>query len=100
MPDGRVAYARNRVVIDEDFVAVAKQGDAAEKRFRFSSLCVEKGCAQWDGSKCGVIEKLLDLAPDLGDVLPECSIREECRWFEQRGAEACRVCPYVITDST
>jgi hypothetical protein len=34
------------------------------------------------------------------DPLPRCSIRANCRWFDQQGADACRVCPFVITDLT
>jgi hypothetical protein len=30
--------------------------------------------------------------------LPRCAIRSSCRWFAQRGAEACAVCPLVVAD--
>jgi hypothetical protein len=32
-------------------------------------------------------------------VLPECSIRPQCRWHLQSGDNACRACPEVITDT-
>jgi hypothetical protein len=31
-------------------------------------------------------------------VLPECSIRPQCRWHLQSGDAACRACPEVVTD--
>ena len=30
--------------------------------------------------------------------LPHCAIRRDCRWFAQRGADACAVCPRVVAD--
>ena len=30
--------------------------------------------------------------------LPRCAIRRTCRWFAQRGADACAVCPRVVAD--
>lgn len=99
MPDGLVAFAKDRIVVDEEFVARARKGRSPERRFRFSSTCVEKACKQWDGRKCGVIESLLEVVPVAEAELPECNIRPQCRWFRQRGATACRVCPLVVTDA-
>lgn len=102
MPDGRVAYAADRIMVDEEFIGIARQGRTPEKRFRFSHRCVKNGCAQWSGTACGVIERLLDqwsVLPEEDLDLPDCSIRAQCRWYRQRGGMACRVCPEVITDS-
>jgi hypothetical protein len=101
LPGGRLAYAADRVVIDEEFVAIAKQGRSPEARFRFSSPCARGACRQWTGSGCGVIDAVLSHATAApSDMpLPMCSIRPSCRWFAQSGAEACAVCPYVITDA-
>jgi len=30
--------------------------------------------------------------------LPRCVIRGSCRWYSQRGADACRACVFVVTD--
>lgn len=101
LPNGTIAYADRRFRIDAQ-QAENLRGVAAspEKRFRFSTPCAQGGCQQWSGSKCGVIEEVLASPPpaSLPRVLPECSIRQQCRWFLQRGAEACGVCRYVITD--
>ena len=59
LPGGRVAYAADRLVINEEFVAIAKQGRSPEARFRFSSPCARGACQQWTGSGCGVIDAVL-----------------------------------------
>jgi len=104
MPDGRIAYAPDRIVVDEEFVAIAHEGRAPEQRFRFSAPCMSGACRQWDGSECGLVDRLMREyeaqlgAPRLTDPLPECSIRPECRWYLQRGGAACTVCSVLVTD--
>ena len=99
MSDGRVAFASDRIVVDAEFVQIARQGSSPETRFRFGGTCHKSGCVQWTGGRCGVIDRVMEAAP-LGapSELPECSLRSQCRWFDQRGAAACAVCPEVITD--
>src|SRR5882672_2577911 len=100
LPMGRIGYSRERLVINEDFVQVATRGRAPEKRFRFSSPCVQGACKQWNAGRCDVIDEVVaELAPNQGARrLPECAIRPDCRWFLQSGVNACLVCPLVITD--
>jgi hypothetical protein len=96
---GRVAYLSPVIPVDAEFVRVARGGRAPESRFRFSEPCVEAGCAQWSGTACGLIDRLLAGAARAGPVegpLPRCGIRSSCRWFAQRGRQACAVCPLVI----
>jgi hypothetical protein len=99
---GRVGYLTPPLTIDDDFVATARRGRSPEKRFRFAAPCVEERCAQWTGSRCGVIDAVianpLPRPDDEAGGLPRCSIRSACRWFAQSGTDACRVCPLVITD--
>jgi hypothetical protein len=107
LPGGRVAFAKDRIVVDEGFVqnATREGSHAPETRFRFSNPCARGACHQWTGSRCGVIDSVLGEAhqaghaPPSGAPLPECSIRGECRWFEQSGAAACAVCDLVVTDT-
>jgi len=100
-PTGRVHYVSPALPVDDDFRAKARRRDAPESRFRFAGTCVEHGCTQWTGSRCGVIDKVLDQAADvtLDTELRPCAIRRDCRWFAQQGAAACHVCPLVVTDS-
>jgi hypothetical protein len=104
MSDGRVAYTSDRRVVTAEFVETAQQGRTPEKRFRFGGKCIKGGCTQWTGDHCGVIERVSEIVGGDEEVqqrltdLPECSIRADCRWFDQKGELACAVCPLVITD--
>lgn len=99
MPDGRVAFAPRQLTVNHEFAAAAEEGDSPEKRFRFASSCVQTGCRQWSNGRCGVIDTVMQSAPRAPSPdLPPCVIRGDCRWFLQSGPEACRVCPYVVTD--
>ncbi|HEX8646546.1 MAG TPA: hypothetical protein VF715_06570 [Thermoleophilaceae bacterium] len=98
--DGTVGYVSPPLEIDADFVERARRGRTPEKRFRFAGPCVEGRCAQWTGSRCGVIDTVLTTPdrPSAPERLPHCGIRSSCRWYAQSGAEACAVCPLVVTD--
>jgi hypothetical protein len=106
--DGSVGYLTPPLQIDDDFVRSAKRGRDPERRFRFAGTCVEGGCKQWTGTRCGVIDRVLaaGVGQDAGDgsagraALPRCAIRSTCRWFAQAGADACGACPLVVTDTT
>ncbi len=100
MRDGRVAFSSNQIVINKEFVKIAHEGRSPEKRFRFGGLCMKSGCNQWTGSRCGVIDTIIESTSENNETaaLPNCSIRSQCRWFYQSGADACAVCPDVITD--
>jgi hypothetical protein len=100
--DGTMAILPQPLQINADFIREANSSSSAEQRFRFTNKCVESGCAQWTGSRCGVADKVLSVLEDLPvkDELPECGIRPQCRWFRQSGPDTCRVCPFVITHTT
>ena len=118
--EGRLAYVQPPTRIDSAFVAAAREQPRPESRFRFSLPCIEAGCSQWNGNGCGLVDLLMDderpapaPTPDGGIAtqssaprdqpvgsrrLPACAIRRTCRWYHQRGAEACAVCPLVVAD--
>jgi hypothetical protein len=98
---GVLGYIETPVEIDESFIEAAGEGAELERSFRFSSKCIKTGCGQWNGGKCGIIEKVMSMNPDwhiTNPQLPSCSIRHTCRWFSQEGAKACAYCPYVVTN--
>lgn len=98
--EGRVRYVSPALPLHDEFREDVRAVGNPEGRFRFSGPCVESGCSQWTGSRCGVIDSLLDQVDvELDTVLRPCGIRRSCRWFDQSGAAACRVCPLVVTDS-
>jgi hypothetical protein len=98
--DGSVAFAKDQIVIDQQFVDAAQEGRSPEKRFRFSSTCRQGGCIQWQGDRCGIIDQILEEQTSAEGVaeLPPCTIRARCRWYVQRGEAACFACPEVVTD--
>lgn len=84
------------IEVDEFFARAANTGKEAEHKFRFVNKCVKSGCAQWTGSECGVIKRVLTAMEEkLEAELPNCSIRPECRWYAQEGANACKACTSV-----
>jgi hypothetical protein len=101
--DGTVAILPTPLPVDETFInAVKDDAMAPEQRFRFTNKCVEKGCNQWTGKSCGVVERVLqhlDLFP-VHEELPACGIRDKCRWYHQRKTDACKACPFIITEIT
>jgi hypothetical protein len=103
LPNGTVAFSKERIVIDDAFVQIARQGRSPEKRFRFSSTCKRAACIQWADNRCGIADLVANVHQSRTVSvepfeLPECPIRPQCRWHLQRGDDACRVCPEVITD--
>ncbi len=98
---GRIGIMRRPLPVDVDFLDAARKGRALEKRFRFSSPCLKSRCGQWSKGRCGVIDKVIAIAPslDASDRLQPCGIRGSCRWFAQSAAKACASCPEVVTDT-
>ena len=101
--DGTVAILPTPLPIDDEFInTVKKDPMAPEQRFRFTNKCVESGCNQWTGNSCGVVERIVQHLDDLPIIheLPNCGIRSQCRWYHQRKADACKLCPFIITEIT
>jgi len=100
---GQIAMLATPLPIDATFIERAKAYAPLEERFRLAATCQEHHCGYWTGTECGLIGQLLQSARAAGampqaGVLPRCAIRVHCRWWQQRGPEACRLCPLIITD--
>lgn len=101
-PQEQVALLAEQVVINQEFIDVVSQEKSPESQFRFANRCVKTGCQQWASGRCGVIDAVMKVNPNLqlqDTHFPLCSIRSQCRWYQQVGANACVVCPFIITDS-
>jgi hypothetical protein len=97
-----VALLDTGYIVDSQFVAKAQETGRPEQRFRFAGKCIQHGCKQWTGKQCGVIKEYADVNDHVTGnevALPDCIIRERCRWYSQEGGKACMICPYVITDN-
>lgn len=101
-PQEQVALLTEQVVINQEFIDAVSQEKSPESQFRFANRCVKTGCQQWASGQCGVIDSVMKVNPNLqvqDAYLPVCSIRSQCRWYQQVGANACVVCPFIITNS-
>ncbi len=97
---GRLAYLLPPTEIDAEFVAEARRQGNPERRFRFSTPCVEASCPQWDGTGCGLGAAIAEHGSETPtDGLPNCAIRKTCRWYAEQGGRACAVCPLIVADT-
>ena len=64
---------------------------------RFAAPCQETACCHFDGSKCNLVTRIVNILPPVADSLPACLIRPTCRWYAQEGRAACSRCPQVVT---
>jgi hypothetical protein len=98
---GRLAYVHPPAEVDAEFVARERTRGHPERRFRFAAPCVEGDCPQWTGCGCAIADMAAEsplASRSSSRRLPACSIRRSCRWFSQRGADACAVCPLIVAD--
>ncbi len=101
--DAREPHFAATLVADERFLAAAQAQGSPARRFRFAAACVEGDCAHWSGDACGLLGRIARLLAEAGaPVRPspayDCTIRDNCRWREQRGDEACGICGFVVTE--
>jgi hypothetical protein len=99
--DGSVAYVKDKIEVTQEFLDIIKSsGHSPETKFRFSATCIGSACKQWANNGCSVPNRVADILPNVETSavsLPNCSIRDQCRWFYQQGSSACQICPLVVT---
>ena len=94
----RVTYLKKPQPLTEELIELAAPVTPAEV-FRTATTCATNKCAHFDGSNCRLAQRVVDQFPVAEDKLQACSIRRDCRWFQQEGKEACVRCPQIITDN-
>jgi hypothetical protein len=67
--------------------------------FRFAAPCLCSGCVHFEGARCRLVERVVDLLPEVAIDLPECDIRPHCRWWQQEGRPACLRCAQIVTEN-
>jgi hypothetical protein len=65
---------------------------------RFTAECQGGRCIHFRNSQCNLADKLVQILPPNSEGLPRCAIRSSCRWFLQRGRDACLRCNEIVTD--
>jgi hypothetical protein len=94
----RVAYLKQPQAITDELIAKASPVTPTEI-FRTAAPCATKACQHFDGKDCRLAMRVVENLPKVIDDLPPCSIRRDCRWWQQEGKAACMRCPQVITDN-
>lgn len=84
--------------VTQELLALAEPVTPTEV-FRFAAPCAEKGCSHFDGSQCQLVQRIVEGVPPVADILPPCRIRQDCRWWQQEGKEACFRCTQIVTDN-
>lgn len=93
-----VAWLERPVPVTAELMA--KTGAVEPQRiFRITAACQESKCTHFDGSRCKLVQRIVNLLPPVSETLPPCSLRASCRWFTQEGRAACLRCPQVVTHS-
>ena len=94
----RVAYLNDNVAVTPEILALAGSVPATQV-LRFAAHCEENKCRHFDGHKCQLATRIVQILPAVVDALPACQIRATCRWYQQEGRAACMRCPQVITQT-
>ena len=93
----RVGYLAEPQLVTDKILALCDPVKPTEV-FRFAAPCAGTGCKHFDGSNCRLVKRTVQLLPEVVDVLPPCSIRSSCRWWQQEGKAACMRCPEIVTE--
>lgn len=65
--------------------------------FRFAATCAQGACQHFDGSRCQLARRTVDLLKPATQAPPPCPLRPQCRWWQQEGKAACLRCPQIVT---
>ncbi|MGD1713678.1 nitrogen fixation protein [Dapis sp. BLCC M172] len=93
----RIDYLKQPLPMTEELIAKASPVTPGEI-FRTATSCIESGCQHFNGKDCSLAMRVVEKLPVVTEDLPPCSIRRNCRWWQQEGKAACNRCPQVITD--
>lgn len=98
--DGTINLLRTPLPVDEGFLTILREQNVdVDAAYRFAGPCHQGRCTRWSDGQCQVARQVTDLIADNHPPpadLPECGIREGCRWFRQQGPIACTACALVI----
>jgi hypothetical protein len=92
----RLSFAREATPVSPNLLALTEPVDPTEV-FRFAAPCLCSGCVHFQLNECGLARRIVQLLPAVVSELPTCTIRADCRWWQQEGRKACLRCPQVVT---
>ncbi|WP_293679289.1 hypothetical protein [uncultured Phenylobacterium sp.] len=92
----RVAYLKKKAQVTPEMLEQLDGLDPT-RVFRYAARCENGRCAQYEGGRCSLAQRIVtQLSPVVSD-LPSCQIRDTCRWFVEEAGAACLRCPQVVT---
>jgi hypothetical protein len=92
-----LAHLREPLPVTNELLSLAAPVNPTEV-FRFAAPCAGSACSHFDGTRCTLVTKMVDLLPGVGESLPPCFLRPHCRWWRQEGRAACVRCPQIVTE--
>ncbi|KAF3888916.1 MULTISPECIES: hypothetical protein [Nostocales] len=95
----RIAYLKKPLPVTDELMAKATGSVTPAEIFRTAASCAESGCQHFDGKDCRLSMRIVEKLPAVVEELPPCSIRRNCRWWQQEGKAACMRCPQIVTDN-
>jgi hypothetical protein len=93
----QIGYLKEPIPVSESIImltAPLRPGTV----FRIAAPCATSRCAHFDGARCTLAARTVQLLPEAVDAPPPCHIRPNCRWWLQEGRAACLRCPQVLTE--
>ena len=93
-----LAYLKQPQPVTDELLAKASPVTPTEI-FRTAAPCAVKDCLHFNGKDCRLVQRIVEKLLVVVEELPPCSIRRDCRWWQQEGKAACMRCPQVITDN-
>ena len=94
----RVTYLKQPQSVTDELMALSSPVTPTEV-FRIAAPCATKSCQHFDGKSCRLAMRIVEKRSAVVEELPPCSIRRDCRWYQQEGKVACMRCPQVVTDN-
>ena len=92
----RVAYLKKKAEVGPELMAQLGGLDPTQV-FRYAARCENGRCAQYEGGRCSLAQRIVSFLEPVVSDLPSCQIRDTCRWFAEEGGAACLRCPQVVT---
>jgi len=93
-----LAYLDQALPVSEEVLRLSAPLKPTEV-FRFAAPCEERACRHFDGARCRLATRIVQILPAVTEALPACTIRAACRWYQQEGKAACLRCPQVVTQT-
>jgi hypothetical protein len=94
----KMSFLKTLIKIDNEIIETETR--SREKTdIRATMPCVTKECINWNGKRCTVPEQMNYFLDQLEDIslVSNCPIQKSCRWYEQDGEKACKICPLIKT---